>query len=554
MTSSDGTTWTRSRPFGTNLLSVAYGNGLFVAVGGSFDTNWIITSPDGMNWTPRASPPPPFINIPPLRGVAWGGDYFVAVDRKRTMRSGDGINWVTNSASGSPYEFAAVTCGAGRFVATGPYTISWSTNVTNWFPASNFVGHYNSGIAYGNGYFVIVGNIGVTGYSTNGHNWTGLPWGQFRELSGVTFGAGQFVAVGMGGVIATSTTATNWPPRSDGPRSFTRNIACSDNECAFSDDSGIIRMSSDFMNWRIVRSNTYVNRLAYVGNRFIGVWQGLVTVSGQPGWTNIAAPTTNWLWDVTFGKGTYVISGLAGTILTSTDALNWTLRSIGVTNDAGRIAFGNEQFVTLNYSGDAGISTDGVQWTFHPALPMATGTSKLTFGNGMFVAIHTSGVVTNKGLVITSRDGLTWSRQIIATNVYLNDITFANGILLIAGEGPISEGAVIFDSRDGTNWTRRVVGNLSAAYACAGFAHTFLLGGSQGAIVQSGRFPWLWLEGSSQLILDAHPGTYRVEATESLLPAAWDLVTNATISSPSSKWQGTGSTNSPRRFYRAVLP
>ena len=55
MTSLDGITWTaRSASENVGWLSVTFGNGLFVAVtaGG---TNQVMTSPDGINWTSRSA-------------------------------------------------------------------------------------------------------------------------------------------------------------------------------------------------------------------------------------------------------------------------------------------------------------------------------------------------------------------------------------------------------------------------------------------------------------------------------------------------------------------
>jgi hypothetical protein len=53
LTSPDGVTWTpRTSGTSNTLFGVTYGNGLFVAVG---DGGAILTSPDGVNWTPRTS-------------------------------------------------------------------------------------------------------------------------------------------------------------------------------------------------------------------------------------------------------------------------------------------------------------------------------------------------------------------------------------------------------------------------------------------------------------------------------------------------------------------
>jgi hypothetical protein len=55
---------------GNDLRGVAYGNGLFVAVG---DRGTILTSPDGVNWTERTS------GTNWLFGVTYGNGTFVAV-------------------------------------------------------------------------------------------------------------------------------------------------------------------------------------------------------------------------------------------------------------------------------------------------------------------------------------------------------------------------------------------------------------------------------------------------------------------------------------------
>jgi hypothetical protein len=72
LTSPDGVSWTVRTSGTSNLLfGVAYGNGLFVAVGMS---GTILTSPDGVNWTARTSG-----TSNSLRGVTYGNGLFVAV-------------------------------------------------------------------------------------------------------------------------------------------------------------------------------------------------------------------------------------------------------------------------------------------------------------------------------------------------------------------------------------------------------------------------------------------------------------------------------------------
>ena len=77
LTSTDGVDWTRLNISFTHAApySVAYGKGIFVAVGGETSESFaIITSPDGVNWTGRTAPGPETY----LLAVAYGNGAFVA--------------------------------------------------------------------------------------------------------------------------------------------------------------------------------------------------------------------------------------------------------------------------------------------------------------------------------------------------------------------------------------------------------------------------------------------------------------------------------------------
>lgn len=104
----------------SSLNAVAFGNGLFVAVG---DNGTILTSPDGQVWTPRASG-----TTDRLPAIAFGNGRFVATRANRSMpaiTSTDGLNWSTvalTGAGGTPANtgaFEAIAFGGGRFMAVG---------------------------------------------------------------------------------------------------------------------------------------------------------------------------------------------------------------------------------------------------------------------------------------------------------------------------------------------------------------------------------------------------------------------------------------------------
>lgn len=157
-------------------------------------------------------------------------------------------------------------------------------------------------------------------------------------------------------------------------------------------------------------------------------------------WRN-PLPQGNTLIGVTYGNGTFVAVGYAGTVLTSPDGVNWTNRTSGTSNLLGSVIWGNNTFVVVGDAGTVLTSPDGVSWTSR-----ASGTSnslhEVTWGNGTFVAV-------GDGTVLTSTDGVNWTSKTLGTSTYLVGVTWGNGTFVAVGEG-----STTLISPDGVNWTR----------------------------------------------------------------------------------------------------
>jgi LPXTG-motif cell wall-anchored protein len=246
MTSPDGTTWTaQNTPANSNWHSVVWGGPAgqekFVAVanlgtGPGFTANRIMTSPDGITWTPQTAP----ANSNFWRSVTWGGptgqEKFVAVadsgSGNRVMTSPDGITWTTQSTPadnewfsvtwGGPAgqeKFVAVAIsGTGNRVMTSPDGITWTAQNT---PANNYWRSVTWGGPAGQEKFVAVANDGSGNRvmtSPDGITWTVQSSAADNQWFAVTWGGptGQekYVAVaqsGTGNRVMTSGPAATAP-------------------------------------------------------------------------------------------------------------------------------------------------------------------------------------------------------------------------------------------------------------------------------------------------------------------------------------------------------
>ena len=166
LTSPEGVAWTACSPGTTKpLLAFASGNGLISAVGGGNSSPGAATmSHDGITWSNQG------LGVI-LYGVAFGSGVFVAMDaRGVAYTSTDAANWRERwpPIANGDYLFG-ITYAQDTFVAVGgPYSsgsqrIATSPDGTNWVlrPVSTQLSPVLRAVAYGNGYFIAVGEKGL---------------------------------------------------------------------------------------------------------------------------------------------------------------------------------------------------------------------------------------------------------------------------------------------------------------------------------------------------------------------------------------------------------
>ncbi len=168
-----GTTWTAGTALpASTFVSLAYGNGVYVAVGG---TTGGASSTSGSSWTSRTLPT---ASSGTYTSVVYGNGTFVAISGQSTAYSTNGTSWTAGGNLPSAATWPSVAYGNGRFVAIASSSrsvaisldkgVTW-TAVTPGLPVSTTW----TKIAYGQGLFLAVASGGtVAATSPDGINWT----------------------------------------------------------------------------------------------------------------------------------------------------------------------------------------------------------------------------------------------------------------------------------------------------------------------------------------------------------------------------------------------
>ena len=284
---------------------------LWVA-GGNGITNTLVYSTNGFTWTGRGTGV--FDNAGGGRGVAYGNGLWVAVGNgtNSLAYSMDGFTWtgLGTTVFSSTGQGAGVAYGSGVWVGVGygGNLLATSTNGVTWTGRGNTLFSTNGyGVAYGNGLWVAVGTGNTLAYSTDGISWTGRGKAVFSTSGfGVAYGSGLWVATGQGGnTIATSPDGLTWTGL--GTTVFSTN------------GTGVAYGKDPIGNPLWVAGGTGGNSLAYSTD---GVtWTGLGKAIFSGTGSGVAYSSTQNRWVAT-GNG---INSLAY----STNGVTWTGRGAG---------------------------------------------------------------------------------------------------------------------------------------------------------------------------------------------------------------------------------
>jgi photosystem II stability/assembly factor-like uncharacterized protein len=198
---------THASPCPSALKARVFGNERWVAL---TSDGKLRCSTDGIEWNPAYLPVESF-----LRGVAFGNGQFVAVGGSYLgggsiiLTSANGRSWTLHHCP-SKQVLHAVAYSGDRFIAVGASgTILTSKTGQRWQKQASDTGATLAAIAYGNGTYVIGGDDGLMLSSRDAQTWTRQTSGTSRYLGHMVFDRERFVAT-TGGLQLESGDGSHW--------------------------------------------------------------------------------------------------------------------------------------------------------------------------------------------------------------------------------------------------------------------------------------------------------------------------------------------------------
>jgi hypothetical protein len=596
LTSTNATNWI-AMDLGNRYtaLGLAAGNGRFAALIAEDETYFVLTSTDGLAWTPNIVPGFAYLTTisfeegyfhvwgatasgqtqrgesvdggawrlqftaglsSPPRSIAYGAGMYIAAGYGQLFDAADGVHFTARPAGGT---LNRVRYLSGIFVATGSDgTLFTSTDAgRHWRPHYCGVRGQFRGIAYGDLRFIAVCENGIVAYSLDsGASWfTGTISVQgalmTQDLGDILFDGTRFVICGHDGVLLTSTSGSIWTKQRQGGLADLKGVAY--NNGVFVAVGNGALTSSNGVDWTPPQNLGGANGIIFADGRFVAVGNGggIATSSNGFNWSGGPTAPANDLLAITFGNDTYVAVGTIGSLVTSSNAFLWTSQPIAPPHltDLTGVAFGRGMFVTVGGyfapDGNAVIasSSDAKTWTLaNVAAPHFL--RDVVFTGNEFVAVG------DDGFNLYSTNGINWSGSNVAAPFQnLRHVTTVAGRVIAVGDN-----GTILSTRVLTNWDQHASTLSGDLYGIAFGQSKLVAVGKAGTIAQSDPVlasfsPPTFTGGKVELnVYGGMEPSYRIESSSNLLTweGAFSLTNEGVPHSLSLN------TNSSPRFFRAT--
>ncbi|MBI1175948.1 hypothetical protein GC207_00755 [bacterium] len=305
----------------------------------------------------------------------------------------------------------------------------------------------------------------------------------------VAFADGQFIAVGDLGSIMTSTNGREWFLENTVTTNRLLNVFYGDRYVA-SGNRGTVVASPDAHEWRLASfpNDHTLLAMAYGNDVYAAfdVYGNFYHSTNALNWETVDPPAPTTGADMAFGGDQFVMVGAAGLIMTSTNGLDWVQRQSNTTGDFLSVAFGAGKFVAVGseIDGDGNANSfietsfNGIDWFFQ-SLNTDVLVKDLTYADGRFVIVGGDGY-SGGSISLNSSDGIYYNSA-AGDNGFggsdVNGVACGNGVCVAVGQG-------VFNSTDGgLTWTNINSGPLATIYDFAQKDGTVVGVGDDGVIL-----------------------------------------------------------------------
>ncbi len=539
--------WSHPEPHGNNVADLVFRSGWFVQV---TDHGGIYTSTNRLIWEKRASG-----TNRDLRGAAYLGNRLLVVGENGTaLWSDDAVTFQAATVTPATTDwFEGVAASATRALAVGDNgTLYQTTNGLAWTRVTGTsITNWLSGVTYGAGLFVAVGELGFIATSATGTNaWTRRASGTTVNLTRAMFGDSRvgadvrFLVTGENGLALGSNNGTTWSL--DGSTGMTSGLLAGavgvGERVAAGEEAVLLRKSgsgwadqlSEVLTPSPAPAWTYA-AAAYDGARFVLAGRTGVTVeswrtnsgalAGQTFWFRNDDSPRNWLWEVHRFEGTYIAVGDRGTVLTSLSGVDWALEAVPLVEETVLYGIGGSPELAVAVGAGGTILTSAATytnlvvrqslnvggrsldfgWTNRLSLlgltweAVPSGTTNALQGIGWNGSLYVA--VGGNGTVLRSADARQWARTTIPGAGFLSSVSPMNGGWVASG----ATGAV-YTSTDAVGWTKRPTGTTQWIYRVRSVDGELVAVGQNGTLLTSTNgVAWTpRVSGTSSWLTDAH--------------------------------------------------
>ena len=222
---------------------------------------------------------------------------------------------------------------------------------------------------------------------------------RFRDI---TYGNGRFVAVGLDGPIVTSANGYDWESAAVSADGLT-DVYFGNGIFLARRMAGLMR-STNGVDWTVEPRPAPASPHAsfhFARNYFVLSWMGTNFLSTDGlNWIAASSGTTNNLYTIGYGRGTFVAVAIGNELLTSHDAITWERQGklLNISRPSN-VAVGSGYLVMVGGGGRA-YSKDGRSWT---VVTKRESESSVVYANGRFIAcgyeqVQQSGEVVEVGI------------------------------------------------------------------------------------------------------------------------------------------------------------